>query len=1493
MSSARTDTYQPWQFGWKRPQLEEVAVPGSSESSSRLPDMPPQSSSSSTPPHLVDHIAAVVSPHEVSEALRDTLPDGVDSSSTLVLTVSILSSVGVQANATIPIQTNADVVLVELTQQTSPPEEDVDVKSLDASSCKVLLSRKLQWPQSALLALETNNTSDDPSRAEGDSPESTTQASPFAWMRRRGRGRRRSPTSRTGLVSVSFVRCSGISSTDLPNKNNPMDALDILHLLSLEQQSERGLSNTQQEWLQTLLSAKQRQDSITPNDLQLACLSSEGVLYFYDPIRLLSGIRLNKKAKNEDWEHGMERLLLGEQMLATMKMSILPLSEPVSRVVLSIPQRRKRDSSHLFDAESISLTQDLEEPSHSTDPLSVWNASLWDPTVDAASLPFSTRDNTPSLTVAVLDFLCVAGTGHRLRPDATPVDSSSSQSRPFSSASTMMSSSLVGSGDGGFVTFVSARTYVETRTVFLPYPPIRISPFAWNGMTFLLVLGSAHALAIRVDSSSIGTVTAGSAPSPFANSATVEELTTSSEVTAAPTTPKPVEISIRRFQMLPIQLPQFNTVIPMMVGSSVSTSPPSIALAFVEEHSQYISVVRESLQCVNHIAASEVDAMYAPYETLEGTQAVIQSGNDARDVARISLLEEPHGPFWFHLNQGWGVLGACGRLYFVCWDGGVEMHGAYVQELDATTEEWNECSVATVISLESFSIPAESSLSDLRLPYSGSLEKRVSFQQPNLKVSDMSSTYENCMLDQIVAQALESISSYSFRQNVVSQSPPRSPRRKARSFTGKEKSDRLLRQCSSWVQLDDSQSKRLLFQGRSPVLDIRLRFTKLQRCMLSLRKAAQENGATVPFQRILSWLSDQGDFFTAASLALDLLRNTQSLSHLWRTFDRLDDENDRSMLDGLLDGILPLHNSDEHTNLNPAIMTQLADMTVGCLAKGGFAMASTLEGFLQNDRHYDPNRACLMAVATTACTVSDDRDVVLAAMGKDFEKANLNIENILWPVRCLMKVGTTRDCLGTALILLNSTIPDELRRRNRTSSATTSIPSMELCKALVTQVIISDPSAGEILLALVDEESRMPFWMSLDHETRQALALLKIETTFPLLRFDEVRSWALAQFQLCLEEEGSSIGSNRYSNPMSTTWLQDLCMACMINGGCPTKDVEGCDCFDMEQSMPDPDELYLFAYVLKKTRGALTSLNGSGGLDFNLLIPCLLILEQREELWQPSSAASTQHMLNAACYLSGRRNVEEPLFVLDGPSLMRQCTLAENIQAGANLLGGKNGLILECCDILLSCTGMKMEAAEAFLVSPKMKDDEVSAREETADFVVTDEHRRILSCLSEHTLSIRTYGEFETTHLRGRVDPVFAATVCLRTWWVLTRDDINHATVWLESWLRQQLGMKPGQKSPHRLASAALSRALIWPPASEPDGHVLAARLQVSRLFLLQLVQSCCGLAEAIPTHVAEELVERSQPDFDTSMRTAMQVNLDTSIDETFASATSSLPSST
>ena len=189
-----------------------------------------------------------------------------------------------------------------------------------------------------------------------------------------------------------------------------------------------------------------------------------------------------------------------------------------------------------------------------------------------------------------------------------------------------------------------------------------------------------------------------------------------------------------------------------------------------------------------------------------------------------------------------------------------------------------------------------------------------------------------------------------------------------------------------------------------------------------------------------------------------------------------------------------------------------------------------------------------------------------------------------------------------------------------------------------------------------------------------------------------------------------------------------------------------------------------------------------------------------------------------------------------------------------------------------------MDEAESYVIDDILhgaKDGSSTALE------VTDEHRKVLWLLDEHVLSVRTFGEFNPIAVRGKVDPIFAARACLRTWVRLNCS--SESTLWLVAWFRRRLGVVNGAVSHKRLSCAVLVRALMWPPIDDPTKEIepdsdqlLANILGIESSFLVQLCRSCCGLVEAVPPSMAEEIIRQSEDMLTAKQSTHTRVRLDT-----------------
>lgn len=1004
---------------------------------------------------------------------------------------------------------------------------------------------------------------------------------------------------------------------------------------------------------------------------------------------------------------------------------------------------------------------------------------------------------------------------------------------------------------GGFVTFCSTASWSEAKTVFLEFIPRSVAHIEnWYGMELLLCIGDNQAVAIRLDSSH--------APVVLNNNATIEE-----NLLEAGNNDTINTLSLGRFQVLPVELPNQLPPTPAVPDNMVpqhrilcgaGTSPPSL-LQIVSEQEPQSKEERAILLRPTFSGISLTGSV-----TTELSHCCVANIPSEQSDNNVSLVPTA----WGFLGQGWSLLGSRSKVYFICWEGATSLRESSVlHELtNAPKNLEGPCHVTQVIQLPMAS--KEERTAALQLPFSTS--------------------------DDVVAEAIESLSNLQPHQadttgnateTTFPNISPETPVFDAISpLTHQKKIEGLLKNLSSWTQLEDNQDNRLWLESQLPALT--LKYGSGNQHVLSLRKVVIENGPASPFSQVLGWLSQRQDYFTAASIALDLLHDPETLFHLWRHAEKIDEEAEQTKLFGLLDGIIPVFpikdQQEVDSSITTATWTQLADMTVGCLIKGGGSMSRTLIKFLQTSKYYDPARASLMLVAATVGVISDDRAIQttnLEYQRKEPPTSQGESLHVLWPVKCLVEIGVARDYLSTALNLLNVTIPDELRRRQRQKeSSDVRTPSLALTKALVRIIMECHSTGAELLLELRDSFSNSTYWESLDDETRRALVLIDIDNKYPLLYQREVREWVRAHLHWAFKGAGEDAALPRQ-------WLQDLSVACLSNAGCDLQDFvvdpanvsmlsvsSGDSSHGDEPSVDREAGLEQYRLEIVETRSALEPAPGSGGIDLDLLIPCLLMMRSRQIQWREGANrfVSTQALLDAACHFAGRKSSEEARFSLDASTIMQQCALSGNVRAGANLIGGKKGLVLSCCDILMLEIQVSMADSEALLLNDRLDFDTLingpSAKFKPTRFELNDSHRQLLWLLEEHVLSIERYGDFQASNTkRGHIDPLFCARSVFRTWFCLTSGCLRTGSDWMVRWLSGRLGMHSNHNgsSQHRLACAALVRALLWPSiekesddvSARPLGHVL----EFDRRFLVQLAQSACGLVESVPPSIANGLV--------------------------------------
>ena len=1242
-----------------------------------------------------------------------------------------------------------------------------------------------------------------------------------------------------------------------------IDALDVINRMSLG-----GLASIKPLYETTVAKQIVAEDHET---LILSCLSTDGQVYFYKPLEFL------QVDKESDDKIGMDLadLLLGVTLHRHVKETIFPLSQPFALTSLSVPLHNTTKLADTNLNNEFSVHMVTSKRKESTKAKKVWDATMWDANVEPSSTIYRTVDNQAFRVEPVFEYLAVVGKGRKVNHSVRVL------SKKVESMSTLSQDDTERADDGnheskyerleigGFITFLSMNHFAETRTVYLPFAPKAVYPVTWGEMYFVLVFEEAgtRTIAIRVDSTQLFSVPCGHFPEIH------EKVSRDTEI--LPMCP------IIRFHSIPVVLPVDDqlslTTVQTMAASSVQTTPPSIAILHASRNSS-LADVAISLHTLDSFDLAE------GFHNTKGVLSVVirtkeKNGHTARIPKQVPVSALEHS--WCRIGQGWSLMGIHQSVYFICWEGAMASSESFLSLVmehgtPVVTGELN----CLVLPLHPFQTK-QSELSD-----SSFYEKTKKAEELHLQITNpqelptsLKSTVDLfSTLDDIVINALDSISNINFRDADSNASFGSSLGRKS-ALTANEKSARLLEQCNSWNMLDDDQS---LLDDNIPVVLVRLGGVQ-DIGILSLRNMTVRGRAATPFHHVLAWLSREQDYFTSASIALSLLRDVDSLRDLRKLSADIDFDADRASLEGLLDGIIPLYqrtNDDNESFRQPkqAIVTQVADVTVGCLVKGGLSMSVPLQSFLQRNKDYDPAKACLMLVAVATRCVSGELDTIIAAMGQGYKYVadSTDPSDLLWAIKALVLVGVFRSCNTSVLVLINAAMADELRMRRRGGNLTEPCPSTELCTALVSIIIESSPEAVILLLSLIDEGSHKRFWASLEHKTQLEYSLICADKKYPLLRQPEVRSWALESLQYCIQYMVPK--SVEVLDVMPNTWLKGLVIACLCNAGCRFHSY----CFDypsrLVYGMDDADGAQRHASEVSASILAMLPGRSLGGLDFNLLIPCLLLLEHRGVQWHEDATLSTQIMVNAACTLAGRLCKEEPLFAFNGSILMKQCALTGNVLAGANLIGGRDGLVLKCCDILLKGTDIIMDEAESYVI-----DDILHGAKDgiSTEFDLTDEHRKVLWLFDEHVMSVRTFGEFNPSAIRGKVDPIFAARACLRTWVRLNCS--MESTHWLVAWFRHRLGVVNGAVSHKRLSCAVLVRALMWPPIDdptkdiEPDSEQLLANiLGIESSFLVQLCRSCCGLVEAVPPSMAEEIIRQSEDLMTAKQITYSRSRLDT-----------------
>lgn len=556
MDPSESEPVKPWQFDWKRPRL---AKPTSTEDSHQLHGAIPIECKSarltSQEAHSILRCIHLGSCEKSSlkisnnyedvqndEFNTEVLWDDQDSSSKeiedeiYILTVTILASKAsvttlqilqekglVKAGSAVDLLP-ADTILIEVNRDVSKIENDHPNEKISCvendkiDEIETIMSKVMQWPESALIDIETSRD-----------PTSLKDKFSFSWQSISNNLRSKiSPSSnervyetekklkrkaeimkhRIGLNSFALCRriCTSPNGTKQDFSRLDVDEMyEVFDRISLQTFSMKDACRFLDNLEYTSNFTTERKAA--QQELVMCCLSNNGKIHIFNVLDILLKSYStiietleNKSFRGVDKEEiifgkEFENFLFGCELQTKLNATLLPLSCPIATIPISVVEFDIQPQRDLFEYEIDEATRKkniqkswvkIDASFHHLLDLSFLNSNI-----DPRSMHYRTVRNMSTFCVTAFEHIVIAGKGVRAN------QSIHRSNDPFGECHNI-------SGSGGFVTLISLKHLVEARTIFLPFAPKSLSPIIWNGMQLILVTGldKYECLAIRTDASS-------------------------------------------------------------------------------------------------------------------------------------------------------------------------------------------------------------------------------------------------------------------------------------------------------------------------------------------------------------------------------------------------------------------------------------------------------------------------------------------------------------------------------------------------------------------------------------------------------------------------------------------------------------------------------------------------------------------------------------------------------------------------------------------------------------------------------------------------------------------------------------------------------------------------------------------------------------------------------------------------------------------------------
>jgi len=546
----------PWQFLWKNPVLHKVqkSCPGavSSDSSSDKNHIDEEIRTAAAARLTAAEYTSCLDLLQYGDTARPNDPTCADDRRDPFCTASPPPNVG--------------VVSVQLCQK----RDAVILQLFDATNNMVHYEKYLQWPSSASTGSSTARILQDVALCRVPPPCATPSN-----LRRRVR--KQSPASSVSRQSTRFLE---------EKAHDVSDALDTLRLLSLgmspspsvvalEGEGASESNNVRMHLLDEVtriapdeddmdfvsinsrntrtsdISAKSFPSEGKEELLMLCVIQNDGTLHWYNVLKLLLHDARVKEQQEKNVEDNFASFFLGSVLFPMIQNRIVPLSQPVATVRLSLitPESRREQQQEEATKEMYTSGKKRRER-HYRPPL--FHLDLVDASIEPTSSTRRTYGNRITCRVATREYLVIGGCGTRQNPGQKKEKNQNSADPAERS-------------NAGWVTFLFLRTennFAEAKSMYLPFAPKSLHFVTWEGMDLLVVTNLRprmrdvfrRALAIRMDTGLSPVPCNGPSPTGLTQYSSFAEMLDQEQSSQHSPVFDTSSVRIRRFEVIPIRM---------------------------------------------------------------------------------------------------------------------------------------------------------------------------------------------------------------------------------------------------------------------------------------------------------------------------------------------------------------------------------------------------------------------------------------------------------------------------------------------------------------------------------------------------------------------------------------------------------------------------------------------------------------------------------------------------------------------------------------------------------------------------------------------------------------------------------------------------------------------------------------------------------------------------------------------------------------------------